>query len=332
MARLTIEQKWWIDPRRTYLEEKAGPGAVIDGIMIKVWRIAQEYYGEGSLLPFRVFSKFPHYQAILDSDLAELRDGHEFDSKCSNSARGSSEHFVYVRGSKEYFTWILDIRDSRRIGGKKSAENRLKKYGTAQPSGSKNNKITELKPNRRRTQPNRLEVSDSDSGSVLDSGLGSDSGNSGETEKTVSGSAVLLPDEDVVKNPGQKAMARFCERYAETYPGSSPVPEPKDLKRLKGIAESVGHPRMMLLIDGYFKMPDAHAVKRSHSLFDFMNKLQEVQRFVDTGQFVANATALKADKSIEEAIEKARDRAKREEAFDKIRNSKKQIEGPDGSR
>jgi hypothetical protein len=69
-----------------------------------------------SLIPEEIF-KLGKFEHVIEVGLAERRqDG------------------IYVRGSERYFNWIFDARALGRIGGKKSAQIRKQRYGTAQPT------------------------------------------------------------------------------------------------------------------------------------------------------------------------------------------------------
>gem|GEM_PF-6298448 len=75
MARLTVEDKWWIDPRRSFLMGRIKNPEAVDGIMVGIWRLAQQYWSDGErLIPWRVFSKFSEHLNVLEADLTELRD------------------------------------------------------------------------------------------------------------------------------------------------------------------------------------------------------------------------------------------------------------------
>lgn len=161
MARLTIEHKWWIDPRRSFLEKAvASEGAAsADGIILEVWRIAQEYWGDNSLLPWRVFSKLRFHREVLNADLAERRAGPEFSS---NPDEGGD--WVYVRGSKSYFTWILDIREARRVGGQRSAKRPRDAKGRLLPNQANDSELHQQTSKSHPSESNSVHVLDYDYG------------------------------------------------------------------------------------------------------------------------------------------------------------------------
>jgi hypothetical protein len=117
MARINIEECWWSDPRRTKLLLKIGFAA--DAAAVNMWRIAQEFWGRNrGLVPREVFDKLEYSAELIQCGLADVR-----------------ERSVYVRGCSEYLEWHAEKREQASAAGKKSAEARRKKDGSAQPKG-----------------------------------------------------------------------------------------------------------------------------------------------------------------------------------------------------
>lgn len=125
MAQINIAECWWSDLRRSKLSLLMGSEDLADAAALRMWRLAQEFWSNGDgLVPFEYFEMLPAYQQLIECKLASLR----------TDVRGS---FVYVRGSSKYFEWIKEQRENARKAGKKSAEARREKHGTAQPGASK---------------------------------------------------------------------------------------------------------------------------------------------------------------------------------------------------
>ena len=143
MPRINIEEEWFMDPRRDLLIEQLG--CLTDSIAIKMWRLSQNFHREGQLVPVALFERVPHWQEFEGAGLAERR-----------------ETGVYIKGSAKHFQWLLDGIEQRREAGKKSAEVRKEKYGSAIPHGALN---AERAPNEHRTTPNGAEPSSSSSSS-----------------------------------------------------------------------------------------------------------------------------------------------------------------------
>lgn len=217
MARINIEERWWSDPRRTNLILKIGFEA--DSAVVNLWRTGQEHWGnKRSLIPVDSFFRLKFAQEMIDVGLVEIR--------------GSE---VYVRGAAEQFEWHASRRDQAREAGKKSAEARKAKLGTAQPKGGKGHKKSERDPNEIRTNaerdPNASEPSDSGSGSG--SGISSSNKNitnyttsvdeEGECEGKQSSAAKFevlpeLADEainDVLEQISPKAQTRWLKSYKD---------------------------------------------------------------------------------------------------------------------
>ncbi len=144
MARVNVESQWWSDPRRMKLILKIGFCA--DSAAVNMWRVAQEYWGRNfGLVPKHVFDSLEYSAELVDCGLAVVRE-------CS----------VYVRGSKEWLSWLYEQREQASAAGKKSVEVRRKKHGTAQPQKPKTSNDSRTPPER---NSNALEPSVSVSGS-----------------------------------------------------------------------------------------------------------------------------------------------------------------------
>ncbi len=129
--RINIESELWSDPRFIELCIKLGSSYAGIGAVVTAWVIAQRHAdAETDVVPMRewVASNLP--RALIDVGLAEERDGG-----------------VYVKGTSRHLAWLKAKRAAGQVGGKASAEARLKNYGTAQP-GSKH---TEASPKQDRS-------------------------------------------------------------------------------------------------------------------------------------------------------------------------------------
>jgi hypothetical protein len=106
MARLTIEDCWWTDPRRSKLIKAIGDDDLADVVAIRAWRLAQEFWKHArGLVPKSIFQHLRNAQDLIHAGLAEdLGDE------------------VYVRGSSAYLDWLIERQESGRVGGKKSAQ------------------------------------------------------------------------------------------------------------------------------------------------------------------------------------------------------------------
>jgi hypothetical protein len=117
MARLTIEDCWWSDPRREALGNLVGGEEFADIVAVKAWRLAQQFWKQGRKpIPKHLFDLLRSASELLRVGLAVVRDDG-----------------VYVAGSAAYLDWLNQKQAAGKIGGVKSAQARRKKHGTAQP-------------------------------------------------------------------------------------------------------------------------------------------------------------------------------------------------------
>lgn len=131
MSRINIDIKISSDYRFQRFMLLVGDRVKAKGFMWELWELALvHWYPNKQLIPYSDWesSGLPHW--LVECGLAEKR-----------------ESGYYARGSEDYFAWKFDCRDA----GRKSAESRKKKYGTAQPIASET-------PNDVRTAPNAIEL------------------------------------------------------------------------------------------------------------------------------------------------------------------------------
>lgn len=271
MARINIEDCWWTDPRRSLLIKNIGSEELADGSIIKAWRVAQEFWKSNKgLIPLELFETLPNYKNIIDSKLADVRNA-----------------FVYVRGSSAYLDWVREKREQASVAGKKSAESRKLKNGSAQPSGKKTKKSASnlnKSPNETRTESNDAEPSDSGSYS------GSSSSSSSNSD---SGSAVITAN----AKKANAFIARYCENFKFRY-GSNPEIGGKESGIAKRVSKTLSEEKIRLYLDAFFQMPDAYVVKAKHPVYLFEAKLNEVTVFANSGQF----TTMKQARQVDEAV------------------------------
>lgn len=276
MARINIEECWWTDPRRSKLIKILGTEEMADAVAIKAWRLAQEHWKHNRRrVPFHIFQVLEKADALLESGLAVKEED------------GS---FVYVRGSSDYLDWVREKREQASDAGKKSAEIRKKKNGTAQPpggKGSKKPKKSERKPNDDGTESNGTEPSDS--GSISVSVSSSDS-SSAEKEEFTNVNSQLTAE----KSKAQFFIAGYCERFRKKY-GSNPEIQGKDAGIAGRVSKGLSEEKINLYLDGYFSLPDAWLSKTKHPISAFETKLNEVVVFVMTGKFITNRQVQQAD-------------------------------------
>lgn len=266
MARINIEECWWTDPRRSRLAKLVGDENQADGIAIRMWRLAQEFWGKSrGLVPEAIFSSLEAAPKLIEAGLAEIRtDG------------------VYVRGSSQYLDWAFENRERAREAGKKgglaSAKSRLEKNGSAVPNGASNGKTPKRRRSKTEAKPGEPKPSDS----VSDSVSVSDSDSSSST--------------DSVSNTGQSVIANYCDRWKIRY-GTYPTFQDKDAKNLKRFAESVGLARAKDLIGSFLLMNDQWYLTKRHDIQTFLNNLNAVTQFHDTGRALTRSEIQSVDRT-----------------------------------
>jgi hypothetical protein len=159
VARINIEDCWWTDPRRSKLIKLLGSEEAADGTAVRMWRVAQEFWGKArGLVPLKVWNSIEAAPKLIQAGLAEEREGG-----------------VYVSGSSQYLDWAFEKREAARAGGQKSAQ---------RPRNAKGQllKKPKQKPSTSPSESKFFQASDSVSVSGSDSG--SDSGVSNSSNST----------------------------------------------------------------------------------------------------------------------------------------------------
>lgn len=272
MARINVEESWWADARRGKLARLLKDEALADGCMMKAWRTAQEFWVKNQgPIPEAVWFCLVGAAEILESSLAEKTEGG-----------------IYVKGSSEAFQWHEKLIERSREGGRKSAQVRLKKYGTTIPSGAKNTpKSTEPPPKRLRTAteppPNRTEASLSLSLSL------SKNLNTKETKGIVpSDDAKGVSTETVGNVPA--LVATYVKAYQARY-GENVRPDvsPKVCGQMKRLLEYTTLDRARALIQVYCQMREPWFEKKAHDFSTFVENISKIGLALDRGEEVSHS-------------------------------------------
>jgi hypothetical protein len=265
VARINIEECWWSDPRRTKLLLKIGFAA--DAAAVNMWRAAQEFWGKGrGLIPKHVYDKIEYAQELIDSGLADVR-----------------ESFVYVRGCSEYLEWHAEKREQASAAGKKSAEVRRKKAGTAQPQGGKGYKKTEQEPNDIRTVVNGTEPSGSRSLSGSDSGLGSAVVANPPAKPAVPVNVVL----------NSEIWKAYSDAYFLRY-GTEPVRNARVNAQVKQIGQALGS-EAPDVVRFFVSHQNSYYVRSGHKIGLCLSDAETLRTQWATGRKITNREAQQAD-------------------------------------
>lgn len=93
---------------------------------------------------------------------------------------------------------------------------------------------------------------------------------------------------------GKTLIATYCEVFKSRY-GTNPVIRPQDAKSLKAFGESVGVEKAKSLLAGYLAMSNSWFIIKAHDLTTFLQNLNQVQNFIETGQVVTLQDARNAE-------------------------------------
>lgn len=125
MARIVLDlPKLRPNPRFKALVRKCHSEWEAVGMLADFYEGAQDMWAEKKLMTKEEFG-LAGFNPILEVGLAEERDGG-----------------IYAKGGAERFEWLLERVQAGKRGGKKSAEVRKLKYGTAQPHSEANPKLS----------------------------------------------------------------------------------------------------------------------------------------------------------------------------------------------
>lgn len=253
MARINIEECWWTDPRRSALILALGGEMQADWTALRAWRLAQEFWKhERSLVPKDLFDLIPNSGELVRVGLAVVRDS-----------------FVYVRGSGTYLEWVAEKRAQAQAAGKRSAEARKNKTGSAQPRARKK---PEPVPAEAQTEPIAGEPS---------------------PEPTL-----ISPDDpapEAAKGAAVKEfIAAYCEAFRSRY-GTNPPVTGKDAGIAKNIVKGVGIVRAKGLVETYLGMNDAFYLMKRHDLGTLVTNLNAVTVKHDTGGGITRTEARQAE-------------------------------------
>jgi hypothetical protein len=159
--RTNLEDRWYKDQRRDDLILELAPtlidkslmSALVDGVAIRAWGLAQTYWIDDaaprSLIPWAVWADKRMPEALIRVGLAVLcevpqLDEHELqptDHRLTPAEQVFGDRtgkFIYLRGTREQYSKFLETRAARKEAGERSAEVRRARNGTATPPNARN--------------------------------------------------------------------------------------------------------------------------------------------------------------------------------------------------
>lgn len=136
LARINIDDKLFADPRFQAFVMRLGDEEKALGRMVKVFRMAQEYWSnDQKLIPLEIWD-------LYDFKLIELVD-----------LAIREQDGIYVRGTGDRAEWLLKKRTAGRAGGEKSARVRKERFGSAVPINASNSEALSEAPPKHRPNP-----------------------------------------------------------------------------------------------------------------------------------------------------------------------------------
>ena len=270
MARINIEDHLFKDSRWNKLLIKTQCEYKALGLVTTAWIIAQEHWLDHKGVPAKAWPK--ELNILIETEFATRK----------------ADDSVYVKGSRKAFAWL----EQRSEAGKKGGQSKSVKKLDAAAKNLKSNK-TDNGPKRELNGPKREDDGPKPLSLTLsltqEEVLNTDVFNTAQVEQKNS--------DQNGKTGTHEIIARYCELWQSMHRGKAPITG-KDAGIFKRLVKDLGKPRMLLLIEGYFQIPDAWAHKKAHDLYTFQTKLSEIARFVDSGNFVPMESVRKADSDI----------------------------------
>jgi hypothetical protein len=267
MARLTIEQQWWTDPRRRALIKLLKDEDLADARVLKAWRLAQDFWGHGrSLIPKALFETLESCTEILAAGLAEIR-----------------EEGVYVRGSSSYLDWLQEKREAGRVGGKKSGQVRRKKAeANAKQIEADRSKAKQIEPS------SSSSSSSSSSKNKNEESIG-DARAIAARESEASKGVSIGEKKAIEKREVAQKANHFVGAYIKAYQTRFPASRPEDLNdgkvrgQILNFAKEYPLGRACELVQVYFQMDTKWFGTKGYDFITFRNNLNKIGQALDSG-------------------------------------------------
>jgi hypothetical protein len=281
VPRISFDDKLDCDPRFKAFVRIVGSEDVAFGRLLRFWRLAAQFWGQGMLVPKEDFDR-EGIVGLIESGLAEIREG------------GA----IYARGSQR-FDWLRHLKARASAAGKKSAASRQAKETTTQPKRRRvrggvqhseatmaddgNQMATECQPG-----ANQVATECQPSSTICSKFyvLGSN----------VLGSNSTPPPSEEGTRPKHRPTAgtllqeHFTSVYRRAY-GFDPVlrkasanKHAKDIVDALGGETQGGLEKAKLYVEAYLSMRDDWFLKRRHEFLDIQANLNAIAGFIANGR------------------------------------------------
>jgi len=268
MARINIEEEWWTDPRRLAIGSVIKNQDKADGQWWRLVHTAQSYWCDHkhprSLIPKNIFTNSLFHPVFIKIGLVIEKEGG-----------------FYLSGSEKHFEWFhIAIKASSR-GGKRSAEVRAEKYGTALPINATNNRSasevpSEVKPKSHFGLEPKCHRSETEPSSLFP--LSSSSLTTKLNTNTKKGKKA----ESTIPDGMDHVISSYCNAFKSRYK-VNPLMTPKDIAQVRQIIKSVGYDRAITAVQVYCQMDDPWFKKKNHDLQTLIGNMQKVLVALNTG-------------------------------------------------
>lgn len=246
MARINIEDSLYQDVRFVELTHKCnGSLEQALGCIVRAWSVAQIYWKNGKRpIPKTEFFKRKLSPYLIECGLAEYVDN----------------DFIYMRGSEEQFSWLIQKQNAGKIGGKASHSKSLKKKSSVAKHSL--NAVKPLTPSP--SLPLTL-------------------AHTQNTIRDVDASRQVSSD-TVIKSPVgyfiYEYRKAFQKRYGEK---ASPDLRGKTQGQIKRFLKEVPLERAVALIQVYLQIDDKWFITKSHDFTTFDCNLSKIGVALDQG-------------------------------------------------
>jgi hypothetical protein len=268
LARINIENSLFTDKRWTRLVIKLGCEEKAMGALIFAFLTAQKFwFPSRQRIPRKVWEQ----QGLCDEII-----------KCG-LADENADREIYVHGSEEQFEWLF----KNSVGGKKSAQVRKEKYGSAQPKPKKITKKLEVPSKSSEPEPKSSEALTLSLTPTLSHSL------SNTGEETPASHGVEVADKKA--NRTKAFIAAYCTAFENTYK-AKPRLQGRDFGVAKRLAELLNEETAAQVIKTYFSMRDAWFLTKSHDLPTLEGNLNKVMIALQTGNALTREQIKNIDK------------------------------------
>lgn len=227
MSRINIDDKLWSDARFDALKNILGNELLAIGMVVKSFRIAQDFWKtESKLIPKEIWNLYD-FSAMEKVGLAEKLD-----------------NGVYIKGSNEQFEWLK----KKQLAGKISAQTRRKKFGSAQPTSNTSRTPAEHLFENPRTPPEPPTPTPTPTLNTYT-----------QTDPSVH----KAKKQTKPKVGTHEVIARYCELFEQRY-GIKAVIAGVEAGQLGRLTKAHGQEQAIKIVEGYFDLNDQFIANQCH--------------------------------------------------------------------